>query len=342
MHSRLIYFDLDEEKTRGLLGSDDTGWLATSAFIEETRQGFPDTILLEGLWLQDQHCKDGVSEFDDDNTRALVTLGTVENRETCVEYDSEHTAALFYRDQACRNGRSQQNEGQDQTIPWIPKCMVALIEAESRAALRDQLVEAGRILVQPLRVNVSYVTTMSEDPDVQVAATNCALGRDLLDLYEHDLAGQAERDLVAKLQRDLTSAREQYDLYGRVYLGLSAFRPPTSPPPPSSPPVAFNAPPAAPKAVSLGERYLQLEQRVEDLEKQVVDAAAAISVCVPSKTQTCGRSSLLAPNPWRAADGRACAGASTYEALEGFFCAYWGSEVSCTGAPCSTPPSFRH
>jgi hypothetical protein len=174
---------------------------------------------------------------------------------------------------------------------------------------------------------------MSEDPDLEVASTNCALGRDLLDLYEHDLAGQAERDRVAQLQQELTAARNQYELYGRVYNGLSAFRPPTSPPPPSPPPAALNAPPAAPKAVSLGERYLQLEQRVEDLELQVTEAAAAISVCVPSKTQTCGRSSVLAPNPWLAADGRACAGRDTYEALEGFFCAYWGSEVSCTVKP---------
>jgi hypothetical protein len=316
--------------------------MARSAFIEETRQGFPDTLLLQGLWLQDQHCADDVSEFNEENTRALVTFGTIAGRENCVDYDAEHAAALFYRDQACRSGRNSYEEGQDQTIPWQPKCMVALIEAESRAALRDQLVELGRILVQPLRVNVSYVTTMSEDPDLQVAATSCALGRDLLDLYEHDLAGQAERDLLIKLQNDLQVAKNQYDLYGRVYNALPVYRPPLTPPPPSSPPANFNAPPAAPGVISLGERFLQLEERVEELEKQVTAAAAAISVCVPSKTQICGRSSLLAPNPWLAADGRACAGRHTFEALEGFFCAYWGSEVRCTGTPRSNPPQFHH
>ena len=340
VHSRLLYFGLDEEKTKDLLSADDTGWTATSAFIEETRQGFPDTVLVEGLWLQDEHCAEGASEFDDENTRALISLGTIFGREKCVEYDSEHAASLFYRNQACRNGRNEYEENTPQTIAWQPKCMVILIEAESRAALRDQLVEAGRILVQPLRVNVSYVTSMSEDPDLQVAATNCALGRDLLDLYEHDLAGQAERDLLLKLQRDLTAAKRQHELYGRVYQGLSAYRPPLTPPPPSAPPALANAPPAAPKVISLGERYLQLQQRVEDLEKQVVDAAAAISVCVPSKTKTCGRSSLLAPNPWVSDDGRACAGNGTYEALEGFFCAYWGSEVNCTADSCSPPLSL--
>ena len=295
----------------------------------------------QGLWLQDTHCKDGASEFDDENSRALVTLGTVEGRETCVEYDQERAMPMFYRNQACRNGRAAYEENSPHApLPWVPKCMVILIEAESRAALRDQLIEAGRILVQPLRVNVSYVTTMSEESDMEVAATNCALGRDLLDLYEHDLAGQAERDLVAKLQQDLTVARNQYELYGRVYNGLSAYRSPNSPPPPRSPPAALNAPPAAPGVISLGERYLQLEQRVEDLEKQVTEAAAAVSVCVPSKGQTCGRSSLLAPNPWISADGRACAGNGTYEALEGFFCAYWGSEVSRTVS--ARPPHPCH
>ena len=191
--------------------------------------------------------------------------------------------------------------------------------------------------MQPLRVNVSYVTTMSEEPDFQVAATSCALGRELLDLYEHDLAGQAERDLVAKLQRDVTSAKEQYELYGRVYMALPAYRPPNSPPPPSAPPALANAPPAAPGVVSLGERYLQLEQRVVDLEAELVQAVAAVSTCLPSKTQTCGRTSTLGPSPWLAADGRACAGESTREAIEGFFCAYWGSEVSCTTGSCSPP-----
>ena len=228
----MIYYDLDEEKARGLLSVDDTGWTAVSLFVEETRQGFPDTILVEGIFLTDKHCKDGASEFDDENTRALVTLGTTANRENCVEYDSEHAAAMFYRNQACRNGRNEYEENSPHSIAWQPKCMVILVEAKSRAALRDQLVEAGRILVQPLRVNVSYVTTMSEDPDMQVAATNCALGRDLLDLYEHDLAGQAERDLLLKLQQDLTAAKKQYELYGRVYQGLSAYRPTLAPPPP--------------------------------------------------------------------------------------------------------------
>lgn len=330
----MIYYDLDEEKTAALLGADDTGWMAVSLFIEESKQGFPDTTLIEGLWLQDTHCADGASEFDDENSRALVALGTVEGREHCVNADPERTTTMLYRNQFCRNGRVEYEENSPHApLPWVPKCMVLLIRPESRAALRDELIEAGRILVQPLRVNVSYVTSMSEDPDLEVASTNCALGRDLLDLYEHDLAGQAERDRVAQLQQELTAARNQYELYGRVYNGLSAFRPPTSPPPPSPPPAALNAPPAAPKAVSLGERYLQLEQRVETLELQVTEAAAAISVCVPSKTQTCGRSSVLAPNPWLAEDGRACAGRDTYEALEGFFCAYWGSEVSCTVKP---------
>ena len=327
----MIYYDLDEQRTAALLSADDTGWMAVSLFVEETRQGFPDTVLIEGIFFTDTHCKDGASEFDDDNTRALVTLGTVESRENCVEYDQERAMPMFYRNQACRNGRAEYEENSPHApLPWQPKCMVLLIEAESRAALRDQLIEAGRILVQPLRVNVSYVTSMSEDPDLQVASTNCALGRDMLDLYEHDLAGQAERDRVAQLQQELTAAKKQYELYGRVYKGLSAYRSPNSPPPPSPPPAAINTPPAAPGVVSLGGRYLQLEQRVETLEAQVTEAAAAISVCKPSRTQTCGRSSLLAPNPWVSENGRACAGRDTFEALEGFFCAYWGSEVSCT------------
>ena len=160
-----------------------------------------------------------------------------------------------------------------------------------------------------------------------MASTNCALGRELLNLYEHDLAGQAERDRLVALQNELEQSRVQYQLFNRIYLGLSAYRPPASPPPPSSPPVAANAPPAAPQQVSLGERNNELREKVELLEVAVAEAAAAIDICVPSDTNTCGRSSQQAPNPWKAANGQSCAGDNTWEALEGTYCGYWGSEV---------------
>ena len=168
---------------------------------------------------------------------------------------------------------------------------------------------------------------MSENPDLEVASGNCALGRELLDLHRHDLAGQEERDRLVQLQQDLERARVQSSLFDSVYQGLSAYRPPTSPPPPSSPPAPLATPPAGPAQVHPGQRNEELKEQVALLEISVAEAAQAISLCVPSETNICGRSSQRAPSPWISRSGEACAGNGTWEALEGTYCGYWGSHV---------------
>ena len=280
------------------------------------------------MWFQDTHCAPTTNEFDNTNSRSIVTLGTVRGREECVEMDAEHSIAMFYRNKQCRNGRTEYEEFQEHTPPtWEPRCVIILLATKSRADLRDQLVEQGRILVHPLRISVNYTTTLSEEPDHELAATNCALGRELEKLYEHDKAGQELTDRYLQLQEDLKVARKQFEVFNKIYMGLSVYRPPISPPPPAAPPAAIGAPPAAPVQVSLGERNDQLRQRVDDLEVEVDEAAAAIQSCVPSKDHICGRSSLAAPDPWISESGRPCSGNATREAIEGMYCGYWGSQV---------------
>ena len=280
------------------------------------------------MWLQDTHCAKTDNPFDETNSRSIVTLGTLRGREDCVEMDGEKSIAMFYRNKPCRNGRMEYEEFQEHTPPtWEPKCVIILLATKSRADLRDQLVEQGRILVHPLRISLNYTTTLSEEPDHELASTNCALGREMQKLYEYDTAGQELTDKYLALQAELETARKQFEVFNRIYQGLSVYRPPISPPPPAAPPALVNAPPAAPVQVSLGERNDQLRQRVEDLEVEVDKAAAAVDSCVPSKDHICGRSSIAAPNPWIAANGRPCAGNATREAIEGMYCGYWGSPV---------------
>ena len=220
-------------------------------------------------------------------------------------------------------------EFQEHTPPtWQPKCIVVSLAVKSRAELRDQLVEQGRILVHPLRLALNYTTTTSENPDHEIASVNCALGRELEKLHTYDKAGQELTDKYLALKSDLETARKQFQVFNKIYMGLSAYRPPISPPPPSAPPMPLNTPPAAPEQVSLGVRNDQLRQRVEDLEIEVDKAAAAVESCIPSKYNICGRSSIAAPDPWISASGRPCAGNATREAIEGFYCGYWGSPVS--------------
>tara|TARA_B110000902_G_C14257783_1_gene568606 strand:+ start:839 stop:1066 length:228 start_codon:yes stop_codon:yes gene_type:complete len=75
----------------------------------------------------------------------------VRGREGCVEADSNHAVTLFYRDQTCRAGRNEYEEfSLHKPTPWQPRCLVMLLETESRAKLRDELVAAGRVLTDPV------------------------------------------------------------------------------------------------------------------------------------------------------------------------------------------------
>lgn len=73
------------------------------------------------------------------------------DREDCVEVDPEHAVTIFYRNQFCRDGRTEYEEYQPhRPSEWQPRCLIVVIRPESRAALRDELVESGRPLTHPL------------------------------------------------------------------------------------------------------------------------------------------------------------------------------------------------
>ena len=322
-----------------MLTEGDTAWQAVSAAIEDNRRGFPDTALVAGMWLMDSHCADGASQFDDEaNDRSAVAFGQVEGREHCVEADSNHAITLFYRDAVCRAGRNEYEEfAPHKPSTFQPRCLVLVIEAESRAALRDELLESGRPLTDPLVVQVNFTTARSVDPDLDVASSNCALGRELLSLYSYDQEGQRVHDELAAAQASLTQAQATLMHYERVLDGMSLFQPPQSPPPPppSPPPLGLNGPPAPPHAPAIltyEEQELVLEERVRHYTDLVTSKTAEVNGCVPSADNTCGRSSIDAPNPWVASNGERCFGYDTYEALEGAYCAYWGSQVNVDAA----------
>jgi len=321
--SRMIYHDLTTDTTE-LLAHEESAWQVVSAALLESYTGYPDTTLVQGIWLQDTHCADKVSMFDSGSSRSLVSFGTLRGRENCVEYDPDHSITLFYRDPICLSGRNQYEEyTHHRPSQFEPKCVVVLLEASSRMELRDELVKAGRSMIDPLRLVVNYTTTLSVNPNLQVTSANCALGHLFKKLYEADLAQQEQRDELQKAQIDLDEARSQSTLFDRTLDGLSAFRPPAVPPSPA-PPRAPGAP-QVPLAVPFEVRSQQLQDRVDMLTKKVSQLDASIQLCTPSTTQTCGRSSIMAPNPWLASNGQKCYGYDTYEALEFAFCGYWSS-----------------
>ncbi len=184
----------------------------------------------QGLFLADHHCRGDASQFEvlknvpdkDRNNRGYVSFGTREGRENCIEVDSSRAVTLFYRNKICRHGRSEYEEFQPhKPTSWQPRCLIALIEADSRAKLRDELVEAGRVLTDPLLVQINFTTTLSPNPDMEVAAENCGLGHLLRDAYHADLAGQEEYNLLGQAITNLAQTRKQYELFLRIYNGLS-------------------------------------------------------------------------------------------------------------------------
>jgi hypothetical protein len=186
-----------------------------------------------------------------------------------------------------------------------------LLEAESRAKLRDELLESGRPLTDPLLISVNFTTARSPNPDLEVASSNCALGRELLILHEHDLAGQEERTALDEARANLARAELNLLHWNRLRDGTSVF-----------------APPAAPLAISPDEQTALFADAVAHHARDVAAKSEEITTCVPSAETVCGRSATRAPNPWLANGGQPCMGYTTHEALEGAYCAYWGSPAS--------------
>ena len=173
---------------------------------------------------------------------------------------------------------------------------------------------------------------------------NCAVGEIIHENYRRDTVGQELQQQLIDLREQLEVKEQQVTLFDRTIRGLSAYRPPNSPPPPSPPPrpdapPGMLAPPIAPQVVSFDERLLQLRREEASLNDAIEKKLQEIGgPCVKSATNTCGRTFAAAPDPWVAADGQRCAGYETREAIEGLFCAHWGSPVSSqTSLPLLVP-----
>lgn len=282
----------------------------------------------------------------------------------CVHAAPDDTREMLYRNRACMGNREPTDEyKEERPLEFQAKCMVILIEESSRKALLDMLIAAGRVLDQPLyacflthltlaclpvtecaktntwsfrrrRITVNYTTPKSPDPDLEVSSMNCAVGEIIQENYRRDSVGQELQQELIDLREQLGDKEKQVTLFDRTIRGLSAYRPPNPPPPPSPPPrpdtpQGMLAPPIPPQVVSFDERLLQLRREEASLRNAIVVKLQEMGgPCVKSATNTCGRTFAAAPNPWVAADGQRCAGYETREAIEGSFCAHWGSPVS--------------
>lgn len=340
LNSRLIYFSLSDENARVMQEHAATGWQPLSLGILDSEQGYPDSALIEGVWMQSKDCHERASPYNTSESRSLVTIGQLAvGHPDCVHAAPDDTREMFYRNKACVGNREPTDEyKEERPLEFQAKCMVILIEESSRKVLLDMLVAAGRIIDQPLRISVNYTTALSPDPDLEVSSMNCAVGEIMHENYRRDGVGQELQQQLIDLREQLEVKERQVTLFDRTIRGLSAYRPPNSPPPPSPPPrpdapPGMLAPPVPPQAVSFDERLLQLRREETSLNDAIEAKLQEIGgPCVKSATNTCGRTYAAAPDPWVAADGQRCAGYETKEAIEGSFCAHWGSPNNVAAA----------
>lgn len=291
------------------------------------------------MWLQEADCVEGAGPYDADSSRSQVTIGQFDDTPLeCVHAQPGVTRELFYRNKRC----TPHHASGDESIPAKPvefqaRCLVLLIEEKSRKALLDMLLAAGRALDQPLRVNMSFVSPLSPDPDLELTSTSCALGEILRQNALRDEVGQGLLTEIAMLKEELKTKSSQAELFAETVRGLSAYRPPNSPPPPRPPPpppqpstppdeLASPSPPVPPQEVSFDVRLQQLRVEASRTASALADRQSELGApCVPGPKTTCGRTLAAAPNPWVAADGTHCAGYDTYETVEGAFCTRWSS-----------------
>ena len=106
----------------------------------------------QGVWFQDKDCPDNASPYDSTSSRSQVAIGQMKDMaKDCVYATPEDTREMFYRNKACVGSRVSFDEFQLQKpLEFQARCMVVLIEEESRKALFDMLVAAGRVLDHPL------------------------------------------------------------------------------------------------------------------------------------------------------------------------------------------------
>ena len=226
---------------------------------------------------------------------------------------------MFYRNQVCTGGRAPSEEYQsERPLEFQAKCVVVLIEDSSRKALFDTLLASGRALDHPLRISFNFTTSLSPNPEMTVSSMNCAVGNLILENYHRDRVGQQLENELLTLQAQLETKNNQVNVFDRTVRGLM-------------PPVSAD----------FGTRLEELRSEANSLQAAVVAKRNEIGgACVPSPTNTCGRSNKAAPDPWINAKGERCSGYETREALEGSFCGHWGLRCASNSAPSSAV--WRH
>jgi hypothetical protein len=219
-------------------------------------------------------------------------------------------------------------------IEFEPKCMVVVIEPNSRKDLFEQFMQTGRVMTEKLRVEVNFTLGIGVNPSIPLIETNCLNSQVLLENYELDRVLQDEFEELRVTRENITQVTEliqfiEFLLDNRPASALikeiDEYKNRVSPPPPASADAPPPSPPSIPEALRVLNRDLVIYQQREE------ELAQLVSTCKSTRTRPCGLSLTEAPNPWVGRDGRLCRGYYTKSTRVGDFCGYWLAQANVDG-----------
>ena len=208
-------------------------------------------------------------------------------------------------------------------LTYEPLCMVVVISPDSRKDLFDDLLAAGRPLVEKLRVEVNYTVGLKENPSVEAITSNCQNSILMNENHRRDMVLQDKFTELARIREEMRKNRAFANLLDWANDHTLFFQPPSLPPPPPPPPV-YEGPPAPPKQLSVPDQQALYNHNYAVLAAREANLIKEVGGCVGSgpRDMICGLSVIEAPNPWTSKSGAPCRGFDTLSARYGDFCGY--------------------
>ena len=311
----------------GLYSFDDSPYISSIFF---TRSSCPEHPVDETLLGSSNTSRAEVS-FDVDADKADI----------CPLPVPDHAFTAYNSDERC--GRSVVNEPFASQYDFEPRCLVVVISSESRKALFNEFLAAGRVLSDKLNITVNFTVSLGQEPSISRCQTNCM---NSFIMQENHALDTVLQDELAELEsaRELITVYKELQIFTDDIIRRQPFRIPPRPPPPPPPAPTPKAPdltytgvaPAPPQQVTLEVYSQQLAAEQAKYEKRVEELLVELEGCIGTRTRTCGLTPNEAPDPWMALGGVPCAGYSTRSTRVYDYCGYFDTDISPDAADATT------
>lgn len=284
------------------------------------RTGFRDEPYIEAIHFSNKSCPfiadQRLASFTNtDNSRSEVSFSVDPTLPECALPTPGKATTFLNLNEQC--ARSVVAGEQVIGLQFEPRCMVVTLATESRRDLFDQLLAAGRMLDDPLRVHysnpdctstrqnassfnhncvlcvvfrrvlVNYTVALETEPDVFAASTNCQNSMVMHTNYLLDKTLQNAFTELETVRADIAKFNAELEFADFVAKNRRYYMPPSQPPPPppSPPPPATPgaslavAPPNPPTLVTYDVYVQQLTHEISVLEGRERSLLVEIQGC---------------------------------------------------------------